>query len=173
LDLPHVFLGSGQFQAILDQAREPTLLDLAGYLHDEPVGRIFQHHRLQREAPLSFSALDQRTAAQRLHGVQHLGTRERRDQHRQQILDAHRLAQDGQPEQHRLLDRREASELFGQQLAHTAKDHLALLQERRDLASEKINDGLRHDFERQWVARVQLDQPLPVWGETDHFSLCQ
>ncbi len=91
----------------------------------------------------------------------HLGTRERRRQHREQLLDGHRLAQDGQPQQHRLLGCREASELLVQQLAHTTKDHLALLQERRDLAPEQLHDGLRHDFEGQRIAHVQLDQPLP------------
>ncbi len=62
--------------------------------------------------------------------------------------------------------------MFAQQLTDTAKDHLALFQEQRDLVPEKINDGLRHDFEGQQIAPIALDQPLPVLGETGHFFLC-
>jgi hypothetical protein len=34
-----------------------------------------------------------------------------------------------------------------------------LLEEEGDLAIEEVHDGLRHDFERQGIARVCLDQP--------------
>src|SRR6266446_6265528 len=169
LGLPHVFTGIGQFQSMLDETSEPALLDLAARLRDELRGRILQHHRLQRKASRLFPPLHQGAPLQRLHGFQHLSTRERRAQHREQSLHRHRLAQDGQPQHHRLLDCREARELFGQQLAHTAKDHLALLQERSDLAPEELGDGLRHDFERQRVARVHLHQARPVVRKTAHF----
>src|SRR5437763_7264466 len=62
LGLPYVFLGSGQFQAMVGQAREGALLDLAGYLGDEPLRRILQHRRLQRESPPALTTLHQRTA---------------------------------------------------------------------------------------------------------------
>ncbi len=97
--------------------------------------------------------------------------RERHAQHREQSLNRHRLTQNSQPQQHRPLDCREARELFGQQLAHTAKDHLTLLQERSDLAPEELHDGLRHNFEGQRVARVHLHQACPVVRKTDHFFL--
>ncbi len=44
LGLPHIFLGSGQFQAMVDEAREGALPDLAGYLGEEPLRCILQHH---------------------------------------------------------------------------------------------------------------------------------
>src|SRR5439155_8037244 len=36
LSLAHVFFGGCQFQTMLDQASQPSLLDLAGCLRDEP-----------------------------------------------------------------------------------------------------------------------------------------
>ena len=53
------------------------MLDLTGYLGDELPRRIFQHDRLQREAPRALASLDQRAAAQRLDGFEHLRSRER------------------------------------------------------------------------------------------------
>ena len=58
----------------------------------------------------------------------------RRDQHRQQFFQTHRLAQDSKPEKHCLLNRREALELLVQQFPHASENHLALFQERGDLA---------------------------------------
>ena len=63
LSLAHVFFGGGQFQTMLDQASQPALLDLTGRLRDEPRGRVFQHHGLQREAPRTVSSLDQAAPA--------------------------------------------------------------------------------------------------------------
>jgi hypothetical protein len=75
-----------------------------------------------------------------------------------QVLNAHRLAYNRQPAQQRPLQVRKAGVLLVEQLPHTAKDHLALLQEEGDLAIEEVHDGLRNDFEGQGIARVRLDQ---------------
>ena len=99
LCLAHVFFGGGQFQTMLDQASQPSLLDLAGCLRDEPRSRIFQYHRLQREAPQALPALDQAASPQRLYGFQHLGAWQWRAQHHQQLLQTHRLAHNRQPQQ--------------------------------------------------------------------------
>src|SRR5947209_17818648 len=40
LSLPHIFLGSGQFQAMVDEAREGALLDVAGYLDEAALRRL-------------------------------------------------------------------------------------------------------------------------------------
>ena len=113
---------------------------------------------MQREAPQALPALDQAASSQRFHAFQHPGAWLRRGQHRQQYLQAHRLAHNRQPQQDRLLEVREAVELLAQQLTHPAKDHLALLQERSDLAAKKLHDGLCYDFQGQGIARVRLDQ---------------
>ncbi len=105
LGLPHIFLGGSQFQTMLDQAREPALLDLAGHLRNEPCRHILHHDRLQREAPLSQAPLNERAAAQAIDRFQHLRSRQGCAEHRQQFLQAHRLAQDRQPQQHALLER--------------------------------------------------------------------
>jgi hypothetical protein len=63
--------------------------------------------------------------------------------------------------------------LLVEQLAHAAKDHLALLQERGDLAPEELGDGLGHEVQGQRVARVHLHQARPLVRKTDHFFLRQ
>src|SRR5437899_3544804 len=63
LGLPHIFFAGSQFKTMLDQARASALLDLAGHLCNEPCRHIFQHDRLQREAPLSQALLNKRAAA--------------------------------------------------------------------------------------------------------------
>ncbi len=161
LGLPHVFTDGRQCQPMLDEARQPALLDLARRLRNELRCGILQHHRLQREAPPLVPTLNQRAAAQRLHRFQHLYPRQRRAQHREQLLDAHQLAQDRQPQQHGLLFSRQARELLPQQLSHAAEDQLAPGEEPGDFAPEELRDGLSHDFEGQRVASIRLDQPLP------------
>ena len=51
---------------------------------------------------------------------------------------------------------------LSKQFADTTKDDLALLQEGSGLAGKELHDRLRHNIERQWIARVCLDQPLPL-----------
>ena len=146
LDLPHVFTRGGQFQSLLDQMRQPALLDLAGRLRDEACGGILQHHRLQGEASRPLPVLDQAAAAQPLQGFEHLHRRPGCAEDCQQLLQANRLAQDGQPQQHALLGCRQAGELLVEQLPHPPKDHLTLLQEGDNLAPEQLGDGMRHDL---------------------------
>jgi len=66
LRLPHVFTGSGLRKPMLDEAREPALLDLAGRLLNEQPCHVFQHHRVQCKAARQLSPLDERAAAQTL-----------------------------------------------------------------------------------------------------------
>ena len=157
LDLSHVFLRLSLAQPVLDEAGKLALLNLARCLRDEPRRRVLKHHRLQREAARPLPALNQAAAAQPVQGFEHhLHRSLRRAEDSQQLLQAHRLAQDGQPREHRLLERREAVEVLVEQLAHPPKDHLALRQERGDLASEELEDGLRHDLQGQRIAPVHL-----------------
>ena len=52
--------------------------------------------------------------------------------------------------------------MLAQQLPHTAKDRLALFQERGDHPPEELRDGLSRDVQGQRVARVHLYQPRSV-----------
>ena len=83
LGLPHIFPCGGQFESQLDEASKMTLFDLAACLCDKPCGHVFQHHRLQCETPPWFPSLNQRAAAQRLQGFEHLGTWQGYAQHSQ------------------------------------------------------------------------------------------
>jgi hypothetical protein len=58
-------------------------------------------------------------------------------------------------------------------LALEVQDESVVRQERRDLATEELHDGLRHDVQGQGVACVHLHQARPVMRKTGHFFLCQ
>jgi hypothetical protein len=83
LCLPHVVLGCGLAEPMLDEAREPLLFDLAGRLLNEQPRHILQQHRLQRQAARQLTPLAERAAAQTIHGFEHLPCRRRRDEKRQ------------------------------------------------------------------------------------------
>ncbi len=90
-----------------------------------------------------------------------------------QLLQAYRLTQDCQPEEHALLRCRETSVLLIEQRTHSAEDHLPLIEKRRNLTVEEVHNGLRHDFEGQGIAHVGIDQ-LEVLRKTPYDSLfCQ
>ncbi len=86
-----------------DQVIQPPLLDLARHLRDQHRRHVLQHHRLQRKASRLLAPLDERTALQGVQGFEQLHLRQRRDQYREQRIDAHRLAHNRQPTQHALL----------------------------------------------------------------------
>jgi len=90
LGLPHIFMGGGQFQTMLNQACKPACSSHCSFL-DEPPGRILQHHRLQREASPLFPSLKQRAAAQRSRASSTCPG-EWSTQQSQHLPDAHRLA---------------------------------------------------------------------------------
>src|SRR5579859_7589830 len=94
LGLPHIVLAGSQLQPMLNQAKASALLDLVGYLCNEPCHHIFHHDRLQHETSLEFSHLNERAAAQSLDRLQHLSVWYGDAKHRQQRLESHRLAQD-------------------------------------------------------------------------------
>src|SRR6266516_855121 len=62
---------------MLDEEREPPLLDLLTCRVDQPGGHVLQHHRLQGEAAGTLPPLDERASAQAIHGFQHLYVRKR------------------------------------------------------------------------------------------------
>jgi len=63
LGLSHIFLRAGLFQSILDEAIQPTMLNLVRRFSNQHFGHILQNHCLQREAGLALPALDQGTSA--------------------------------------------------------------------------------------------------------------
>ena len=63
--------------------------------------------------------------------------------------------------------------MLAQQLAHPTKDHLALLQERDNLASKEVHDGLGHDLQGQRVARIGLHQASALLGRAADLVLGQ
>ncbi len=145
LRLPHIVLGPCLREAMLTEPEQPPLPDLLAGRGDQPAGHILQHHRVQGEAASMLPPLDERAPAQAIHGFQHLDVREWCHQHRAQVIEGHRLAQDRQPEQHRLLQRREPRPLLVEQLGDAAKHHRTPGEERVDLAPEEVDDGLGHD----------------------------
>lgn len=68
---------------MLDEEREPPLLDLLAGLLDQPAGHVLQHHRLQGEAAGRLPALHQRAPVQPIHGFQDLCVRKPRHLHRE------------------------------------------------------------------------------------------
>ena len=83
LCLPHVVLGSGLRESMLDEAIELLLLDLMRCLLDEQPCHVLQHHRLQRQAAGQLTQLDERATAQTIHGFERLPCRPRRNEKRQ------------------------------------------------------------------------------------------
>ena len=173
LGLAHIVLGLGLREALLTQKLEPPLHDLLAGRADQPAGHVLQHHRLQGKAACSLSPLDETAPAQPIHGFQDLCGRERSHQHRLQLLQRHRLAQDGQPPEQRLFQRREPLPLLLQELGDTAKEDRACGEERGDSPAKEVGDGLGHDGERQRVARVEGCQAgVLLWG-ADQLVLAQ
>src|SRR5437773_1889851 len=111
---------------MLSQAREPTLLDLATDLLDEVGRHVLQHYWVQREAARVVPWLNQAAATQAIEGFEHLPTRRPAHQQGKQLLEAHRLTHNGQPEEQRLLRGREPAHLLVEQVSGAAKNHRAL-----------------------------------------------
>ena len=153
-----------------EQSPLPDLLTCCG---DELRGHILQHHRLQGEAADPLSPLDERAPAQPIHGFQHLSTRQRGHQHREQIIQGHRLAQDGQPGEHRLLLGGEPRPLLVEQLGDAAKDGRAPSEELVNRPTKEVSDGLGHDVQGQGVARVDLPQAGLLLGGAGDLVLGQ
>ena len=128
---------------------------------------------MQGEAAGPLPPLDERAPPQSIDGFQYLHARQRGHQHGEQFLQRHRLAQNRQPGQHRLLQAREPRPLLLEQIGNAAKDGHALGKEQVDGAAEEVGDGLGHDIEGQRVARIRLHQPgALLWG-ADHLVLGQ
>ncbi len=173
LRLANELLAAGQLQPVIAQEIQAPALDLAGRCGDEARRGVVQHDRLQGEAALHLAALDQRAAAQRVQRLQDLRAGQRLDQHVGELGHGHRLAQNGQPQHDALFQGRKARKLLLQQVAHTAKDQLAVLQERGNLAAEQPRDRRRHDLQRQGVAAIALDQTGALGRAARHVQLLQ
>ncbi len=169
--LPHVFVGSGLREPILDEVREPPLLDLTGCLLNEQPRHVLQHNRLQLNAARPLAPLDERAAAQVVDRCQYLPLRQRHDEQGQQLLEAERLARNRQRAQHGLLHGGEPIDLLDEQLLDTAENHRTLPEERTDLASEKVDNGLCHGLQGQRVTCVRLDEAPPFLPTTHHLLL--
>ena len=94
-------------------------------------------------------------------------------QHRLQFLQRHRLAQDGQPPEQRLLQRREPLPLLREQGSDAAKEDRASREERGDGPAKEVGNGLGHDAQGQRVARVALCQAGVLLGGADQLVLAQ
>src|SRR5450432_1927561 len=106
--------------------------------------------------------LDQAATAKPVDGLKYLTHWERSNQHGSQLLQAHRLAHNCQPQEQHPLAIREPCELLVEQVADAAKDQRVLGQERTDCACEEISNGLRHDLQGQGIALVSLTQACPL-----------
>jgi hypothetical protein len=59
--------------------------------------------------------------------------------------------------------------LFVQQFSNVPKEHCFPGEELANLASEEVGDGLRYDLQGQWIAPIDLDEPLLFRGSPDDF----
>ena len=165
LGLPHIVLDLGLREAMREEQREPALPDLLARRADQPASHVLQHHRLQGKAARALPALDETAPAQPIDGFQQLHARKRGHQRRVQLLQGHRLAQDGQPGEYRLFQGGESGPLLLQQLADAAKDGRPRRQERVNLPAKEVGNGLGHDVQGQGIAPVSLNQTRPLlWG---------
>ena len=107
LRLPNVLFGLGLDEWVFHQLHWPPTPDLIGNIVDQPVGHVLEHDRLQRERRHSccFDPLHQRTAAQRLNGLQASPAAGARAERSQQRGQADRLAFHRQHAHHLLLER--------------------------------------------------------------------
>jgi hypothetical protein len=137
--------------------------DLLAQLIKQGIGDILHHHRLQRKTG-SLSPLDQGPSPEHFQRLQHPSARQPGDQQGEQGIERRPLAGHRQPGEEHLLQRRQAYHLLAQDHADAIEDQLPRLQERDDLASKEIDDGLSHDLECERIARVGGDQLQPGGG---------
>ncbi len=127
---------------------------------DQHIGEVLHHYRLQTEAGLA-PPLQQRAPSQGLQGLEYLRAQYPGMQHLRERDERRPLAQHGQPGEQQVLQGREPPHLLAQHRADAVEDQLPFAQEAVNVATEKIQDGLRHDLEGERIARIAGHKPVP------------
>src|SRR5450432_1875209 len=99
LRLPHVFVCLGLAEPILEEAQEFAALNLIARLSDKVRGHVLQNDRMQREAARLLPTFDERTPTEPIHGFEHLTHWERFSHQGTQLLQAHWLTHNCEPQE--------------------------------------------------------------------------
>src|SRR5579864_8160901 len=108
---------------------------------------------------------------QTLKGLEQLNAGQWKDLHCKQLIQGRRLTDNGQPEEHTLLQWREPIKLLIQQVADVAKDNSISSQKRTHISTEDVENHLHHDLQGQRIPPIDLGEPLYICPCPKYFFL--